>query len=178
MAYLLVETLVFDFHASVVAEKYDDWQHPNIDWVDREGKKQVDVVALSPVPNTKTTWLIEAKDYRVITNPPKPSNLGSLPQTVAQKVKDSLLGLADTAANGKVPAEKAHASAALSASTHRVILHLEPHPTSGTHTALFPVNFTANVYQSLKQLVKLIDPDALVLNIANTPGYGVPWTVS
>jgi hypothetical protein len=177
MASLLVETLQFDFPALMAAEKYDGWQHPNVDWVTRAGKKKVDVVALEPVPNTETMWLIEAKDYRVITNPPKPSNLGSLPQTVTQKVNDTLLGLVDTAANGQVPVEKAHASAAMGAATRRVVLHLEPHPTTGAHTALFPRNFTANVYQSLKQLVKVIDPNPLVLNIANTPISGVPWTV-
>ena len=58
----------------------------------------------------------------------------------------------------------------------RVVLHLEPH--EGPHTKLFPRNFSGGVLQKLKQLVKQIDPEPKVLNIANTRWAGVPWTVS
>jgi NADPH-dependent 7-cyano-7-deazaguanine reductase QueF-like protein len=178
MSPIQVESLVFNFPSSVAAEKYDDWQHANQDWANRHGKKKVDIVALDPIPGPRTNWLIEAKDYRVITNPPNRSNVASLPQTVAQKVTDTLLGLADAAVNGQVASEKAHATAAIATAIRRVVLHLEPHPPSGTHTALFPANFAANVYQTLRPLVAHIDSKPLVLNIANTPMSGVPWTVS
>jgi hypothetical protein len=47
----------------------------------------VDVVAHDlPIPAART-WLIEAKDYRVITNPPKPTNLSGLAATVEAKVR-------------------------------------------------------------------------------------------
>ena len=176
MSTLPVDTLMFDFFdATVAAQIYDRWQHYTGVWnVNPGGQKAVDVVAVEP--NRQTAWFIEGKDFRVITNPPKRSNIGGLAQTMAQKVRDSLDGLADAAINAQVASEKGHATAALSMANRRVVLHLEPH--TGAHTALFPSNFSANVYQSLKQLLRTIDPNAQVLNIANTPAAGVPWTVS
>jgi len=172
-----VDTFVFNFASTVAAEKYDGWQHVNHHWAARRDKKKVDVVALEPAARPTTTWLIEAKDFRVINAPPKPSNIGSLPQAVAKKMTDSLLGLTDTAVNGQQASEKAHAAAAIAAAGRRVVLHLEPHPPSGAHTALFPSNFAANVHQALRPLVADIDPKPLVLCIANTPRAGVPWIV-
>ena len=54
--------------------------------------------------------------------------------------------------------------------------HLEPHV--GAHSALFPSGFAASVLQRLKQLVRTIDPNPLVLNIADTALVGVPWAVT
>ncbi|MFZ1403942.1 MAG: hypothetical protein WAW03_12695 [Anaerolineae bacterium] len=48
----------------------------------------------------------------------------------------------------------------------------------GPHSVLFPAGFSASVLQQLKQLVNTIDPNPLVLNIANTPAAGVPWSVA
>lgn len=64
----------------------------------------------------------------------------------------------------------------MAAPTKRVVLHLEPH--LGPHTALFPGGFEASVLQKLRQLVKTIDPNPLVLNIATTAKAAVPWTVA
>lgn len=175
---ITVENLAFSFPTHVAAAKYDDWDHANKHWKARQGSKKVDIVAIEPAIQPTTTWLIEAKDFRVITVPPNASNLGSLPHTVAQKVTDTLLGLADAATKAQVVSEKAHARAAVSTISRRVVLHLEPHPPAGVHTALFPTNFTALVYQALKPLVASVDPRPLVLNIANTPQAGVPWQVS
>lgn len=171
---LIVDNLAFDFPATVAAQKYDTWTH----WATQSGKKKVDVVALEPASAPNTTWLIEAKDFRVITSPPKSTNIGTLHETVAQKMHDSLLGLAHAAAHAHVATEKAHAVVAIATPRRRVVLHLEPHPATGTQTALFPANFTVSVYQALKILVAGIDPNPLVLNIANTPRAGVPWSVS
>jgi hypothetical protein len=173
MPSLVVDNLVFDFDNTVVAQLYDKWQH----WASKPGKKKVDVVAFEPVSKPTTTWLIEAKDFRVITSPPKSSNIGSLPQTVAQKMDDSLEGLKDAAVCASF-AEKRHAVAAIATAERRVVLHLEPYSPTGIHTALFPKNFAVNVYQSLKRLVVHIDKNPLVLDIAKTPHAGVPWTVS
>lgn len=177
MPTLQVDTLKFDFAATVAAQIYDQWQHYNTVWnAPPGGRKAVDVVAVEGTPPPSVAWLIEAKDFRVITNPPKASNIGGLAQFVADKAAHTLAGLADASANAVDPAEKQLATDALGSVKHRVVLHLEPH--TGPHSALFPTGFAASVLQQLRLLVQAIDANPLVLNISNTPVSGVPWTVS
>lgn len=176
MTTLQVEALQFTFPPWVAAQIYDVWQHYVAVWNRGGGQKAVDLVAVENSAVPTTTWLIEAKDFRVITRPPKPSNITGLAQTVADKAADTLAGLADAAAHAMIASEKSHATNALAAPAKRVVLHLEPH--TGKHSALFPAGFPVSVYQKLKQLVRPIDPNPLVLNIANTPTAGVPWIVA
>ncbi|MCX6879290.1 MAG: hypothetical protein NTW21_36625 [Verrucomicrobia bacterium] len=182
MATLQVDTLKFDFESTVSAQIYDQWQHYSSVWnAPPGGQKAVDVIAVNVVtvedaPTESTAWLIEAKDFRVITNPPKASNISGLAQFVTEKVQHTLAGLADASAKAALPDEKQLATDALACPTKRVVLHLEPH--TGVHTALFPIGFAASVLQRLRQLVTAIDSNPLVLNIANTPASGVPWTAS
>jgi hypothetical protein len=178
MVSLQVDTLNFAFTATVAdAQIYDRWVHYLTVWNAPPGrKKAVDVVAVEVGTPPGACWMIEGKDFRVITNPPKPSNIGGLAQFVADKVQDSIAGLIDAAANATTPAEKSLATLAVSATTRRVVLHLEPHV--GAHSALFPTGFQASVFQKLKQLVRGIDRNPLVLNIADTPSADVPWTVT
>jgi hypothetical protein len=171
MPTIQVEFLLFTFTSTVAAEKYDHWQHYRNVWSTRN-QKAVDVVA---VESATTTWLIEAKDFRIINNPPKKSNLATLPDTVAAKVSHTLAGLVDASANAANPSERSHASMSITAHAKRIVLHLEP--PVGQHSALFPTGFAANVLQKLRQLVKATDSNPLVLDIANTPVSGVPWTV-
>lgn len=176
MPTLQVDTLAFDFDPIVAAGIYDQWQHYSAVWnAPPGGQKAVDVVAVGGVPPS-TVWLIEAKDFRVITNPPKSSNIAGLAQLVADKASHTLAGLADASSNAAVPGEKQLATDAITCASRRIVLHLEPH--TGAHTTLFPTGFAASVLQKLRQLVKAIDTNPLVLNIANTPLSGVPWTVS
>ncbi|MGO8688655.1 MAG: hypothetical protein ACLQLG_03395 [Thermoguttaceae bacterium] len=170
-----VDSLEFNFAPTIQAQRYETWQHYTMVWNAAGGQKAVDVVAVETVAPPMTAWLIEAKDFRVITNPPRPSNIGGLAQTVTDKAAHTLAGLTDAAANAAVAAEKAFAISALSANSNRVVLHLEPH--TGPHSALFPAGFPASVLQKLKQLVRAIDPNPLVLSMANTAAAGVPWTV-
>jgi hypothetical protein len=176
MPALQVDTLLFTFTPTVAAQRYDTWQHYTAVWNASGGQKGVDVVAVENPADPATTWLIEAKDFRTITNPPKPSNLTGLPQTVADKASHTLAGLNDASANGAIVSERDHATIAIAAPVKRIVLHLEPH--IGSQTALFPRAFAANVLQKLRQLVKAIDPNPLVLNVANTVAAGVPWTVA
>ena len=177
MPSLQVDSLFFTFEPMAVAQKYDDWHHYHAIWKNHEGgQKAVDVVAVDGAGENDVTWLIEAKDFRIITNPPKPSNIAGLPRTVASKASDTLAGLADAAEMAAITEEREHAIRALAAPSKRIVLHLEPH--KGPRTALFPVGFSASVLQQLRQLVKTIDPHPLVLNIANTPGARVPWRVN
>jgi hypothetical protein len=176
MPTLHVDTFQFTFAPTVAAWRYDTWQHYIAVWNAGGGQKAVDVVAVESPADPVTTWLIEAKDFRIITHPPKPSNIAGLAQTVADKATHTLAGLADAAADAAVASEKNHATSALAAPSKRVVLHLEPH--TGPHTALFPIGFAAGVLQQLRQLVKTIDPNPLVLNIANTRSAEVPWSVA
>lgn len=177
MPTLQVDSLNFAFNPTVSAGKYDLWQHYSIVWnAPPGGRKAVDVVAVDGVPPQSTAWLIEAKDFRTITNPPKPSNIAGLAQFVADKATDTLAGLVHARNHAAVATEKQLAADAVASSGKRIVLHLEPH--TGAHTALFPVGFAADVLQKLQQLAQAIDPRPLVLNIANTPAAGVPWTVS
>jgi hypothetical protein len=181
MVTLPVDTLTFSFTALIAdAQIYDKWVHYTTVWngptAPSGGQKAVDVVAVEIGSPPAICWLIEGKDFRVITNPPKPSNIGGLAQLVAGKVQDSIAGLNDAALNATTPTENSLAALAVSATAKRVVLHLEPHV--GPHSALFPRAFRASVFQKLKQLVRAIDPNPLVLNIADTPSAGVPWLVT
>lgn len=84
--------------------------------------------------------------------------------------------MADATRNAADPVEKKLASRANSATGRRVVLHLEPY--NGPHSALFPVGFAAGVLQKLKGLMRDVDPNPLVVNIARTRSAGLPWTVS
>jgi hypothetical protein len=177
MPTLQVDSLAFNFNPTVTAGRYDQWQHYNAVWnAHPASQKAMDVVAVDGTPPESTAWLIEGKDFRVITNPPKPSNIGGLAQFVSDKAADTLAGLADAQHHAAIPAERQLATHALASPVRRVVLHLEPH--TGPHSALFPVGFVASVLQQLRILVRSIDANPLVLSIANTPQAGVPWTVN
>lgn len=176
MAILQVDALSFDFAPTITADNYDAWQHHcNVLNKLAGGRKAVDVLAVDAVA-PGTTWLIEAKDFRIITQPPNPCNLSRLAQTMADKVRDTRAGLVDASANAVVPQEKLLATNAIACPHQRMVLHVEPHV--GAHTALFPGNFVAGVLQQLRILMRTVDPNPLVLDIANTPRAGVPWTVT
>lgn len=177
MPTLQVDSLLFTFLPTVAAECYDKWQHYNNVWnTGGKNQKAMDVVAVENPAAPTTTWLIEAKDFRVVTHPPKPSHIAGLAQTVATKTEHTLRGLGDAAIRATLASEKKHAISAIAAPAKRVVLHLEPHV--GPRTALFPRRFEANVLQKLRQLVKTTDPNPLVLNKSNTARAGVPWTVA
>jgi len=171
-----VEQLTFTFDPSVVPFQYEKRAVCVAEWP--QGFKVVDVVAHDlPVPAV-LTWLIEAKDFRVITNPPKPTNLSGLAATVEAKVRDSLAALPVVGAQSTNAAAKAHALVASAAPAMRVVLHLEPHPAAGLHAALTPASWIANVLLQLRINLVDIDPSPLVIDIARTPAANVPWSVS
>lgn len=176
MTSIPVEQLTFTFGASVAPFQYEvagrcvaGWPH---------GSKVVDIVAHDLPAPASLTWLIEAKDFRVITNPPKPTNLATLAATVEAKVRDSLAALPVVGAQSTNQAAKAHALVATVAPRMRVVLHLEPHPTAGSHAALTPASWIVNVLLELRIRLVNIDPSPLILDIALTPGANVPWSVS
>jgi hypothetical protein len=124
MTTIPVEQLSFTFDASVVPFQYEVAGVCIAGWP--QGAKAVDVVAHDlPVP-AQCTWLIEAKDYWVITKPPKPTNLTGLAATVEAKVRDSLAALPVVGVQSTDAAAKAHANLAAVAPAIRVVLHLQP----------------------------------------------------
>jgi len=172
------QNLTFVFPESMDAQKYDTWTHyKEVRNKPIRSQKAVDVVAVQTSAEPVTTWMIEAKDFRTVTSPPRPSNVATLHKTVAAKVQDTVEGLADAARHAAAPSEKELAQKTQTATTKRIVLHLEPH--TGPHTALFPRGFAADVLQRLKQMaeIRAIDNNPLVLSIATTRGSGVPWTV-
>ena len=175
MSVVDVESLRFSFHSNIAAEKYDDWAYYALVLRLEKHQKAVDVVAMRMQPVPADVWLIEAKDFRVITVPPDRANLAGLAVTAAAKFKDSLDGLAEAARLAPALSERHHAQRAVAATTRRLVLHLEPH--IGSHSKLFPKNFPAGVLQKLKQLVRDLDPAPMVLSIASTGRARVPWTV-
>ena len=176
MTSISVEQLSFTFDDSVAPFQYEVAGVCVAGWP--QGSKVVDVVAHDlPVP-AQCTWLIEAKDYRVITSPPKPTNLTGLAATVEAKVRDSLAALPVVGINATDAEAKAHAMHAGAAPAIRVVLHLQPHPTTGQHAALFPASWIANVLLQLRIKIADIDASPLVLDIARRATANVPWSVS
>jgi hypothetical protein len=170
MTSISVERLTFVFDPSVAPFQYEKNSVCVAGWP--QGFKVVDVVAHDlPVP-ASLTWLIEAKDYRVITN------LAGLAATVEAKVRDSLAALPVVGAQSTNGAAKAHAQVASTALGMRVVLHLEPHPAAGLHAALTPASWIANVLLQLRINLVDIDSNPLVLDIARTSAANVPWSVS
>jgi hypothetical protein len=100
-----------------------------------------------------------------------------LATTVETKVRDSLAALPVVGVQSTDAAAKAHALIASAAPAIRVVLHLEPHPSSGQHAALFPASWIANVLLDLRIKLADIDANPLVLDISRTPSAQVPWSV-
>lgn len=171
-----VERVEFTFDPSVDPLQYESAGVCIAGWP--SGAKVVDVVANGTPPPPPVTWLIEVKDFRVITSPPRPSNLGGLAETVEAKVRQTLAALPAVVADSPEQAHRDHAAGASAAARRRVVLHLEPHPTNGAHAALFGVGYAANVLLKLRALVADIDPNPLVLDIARTQRANVPWTAA
>ena len=167
-----VENLVFEFAPSVDPFQYEAGGVCVANWPPRS--RVVDVVG-NETP--QVVWLVEAKDFRIITNPPRPTNLAQLAETVEAKVRDTLAALPVVAATSGDVHAQAHAACAISVGRYRVVLHLEPHPTAGSHARLFPPGFIANVLLKLRTLVSDIDLNPLVLDIAHTSRAQVPWSV-
>lgn len=175
MSAVRVERLVFTFDETVDPHQYDRAGTMAEGW---PRGKAVDVVANGIPAPPALVWLVEAKDFRVITGPPRHSNVAGLAPTVNAKVRDTLAGLSAIAAGPAANPAHAHATDAIAARAHRVVLHLEPHTVGGGHSHLFPHGFAADVLMKLKQLVRDVDPKPLVLNIRRTTRRaGVPWTV-
>ena len=133
------------------------------------GTKAIDILAIE---QKSCCWCIEIKDYRL----GRRTKTVDLADEVAIKVRDSLAGLAAAAAaaNANDESAKNQAISALACRRFRVVLHLEQ-PAKHSKLVRRAIN-PANVQLRLRQLVKGIDPHALV--VETTRMNGVTWTVT
>lgn len=163
------ENLTFSFTEQCEAAKYDEWEFYKKRFQSiKEGTKAVDIVCLVP----GTAWLIEVKDYRKHERT-KPSDLVD---EIAEKVRDTLSGLAAASANAENGDEQEVAKRALRRRHWRVVLHLEQMiPTTSALWLSGAIN-AANVLQKLRGRLKAVDAEAVVLNL-QTSGGRVPWNV-
>lgn len=149
--------LVFDFKTDdeSCATQYDEWSFYRKQFIGvTSGTKAVDFIYVDKTQSI--TWLIEVKDYRhADTQPIKPSELST---AVAQKVRDSLAGLAVARCNANDLAEREFSQDALSTSRLRVVLHMEQ--TQPSHRFINP----ADMRLKLKQQLKAVDAHPEVVN--------------
>jgi hypothetical protein len=98
--------LTFQFNQAVSAEKYDEWDFYKRTMNPSQSPKGVDFAVVETTAQPNSTWLVEVKDFRVLGNPPNPSNLSRLPETVAEKVEHTIEGLRRAAAEAAVASER------------------------------------------------------------------------
>jgi hypothetical protein len=162
-----VDGLNFYFPDNWQVSKYDDWSFYRNQFACMwNGIKSLDLLAIDP---DKTTWLIEAKDYRV--NPrTKPSDLG---EEVAHKVFDTLAAIIPAKIHATNSDEKQLARAVSASRKLRVVLHLEQ---PDKHSKLRPCAINpADVQQKMRQLLKPVDAHPLVVDMKSM--RGLEWRV-
>lgn len=167
--------LTFAFPSSCQASKYDDWSfYRNQFQSVAGGSKAVDILCVDG--NTKTSWLIEIKDYRQHTR----TKRINIADELVIKVRDTLVGLAAAAKNANDAGQKELAQKALATKTWRVVLHLEQ---PATMEKLWPkANYPANLLRKLKsKKLEAIDAHPIVCDrstihdsIHDPP---IPWSV-
>ena|SRR5690554_218855 len=141
-----------------MASQYDEWSFYRKQFIKvAGGTKAVDFIYVDKVGNV--TWLIEVKDYRhPEAKSIKPSELAGV---VAQKVCDSLAGLAAARCNANDATEREFSEAALTTGSIRVVLHMEQ--VNRNHRFIDP----ANVLTKLKQQIKAVDAHPVVVSQAS-----------
>ena len=149
------------------ASKYDDWSHYRNQFQPVcGGSKAVDLVFYEP----GTSWLIEVKDYRQHSR----TKAISLPDEIAEKVRDTLAGLVSAKLLASDTEEKTCARRLLAAEKLRVVCHLEQ-PVKQSRLRPRAID-PADVRMKLRMLLKAIDPHAIVVDSTLTPRL-VPWLV-
>ena len=162
--------LTFSFPDHCRAGKYDDWSfYRNQFQSVAGGSMAVDVLCLAD----DVAWLVEIKDYR---QHPR-TNPSDLCDEVAQKVRDTLSGLAAASANANDADEQAFARRALAKRRWRVALHLEQ-PNVASRLRPIPVD-PASMEKKLRKGLKAIDAHPVVVDRQRLQRShpGIPWIV-
>lgn len=164
--------LKFQFEEASIPWKYDDSSfYRNQFQSFAGGAKGVDFLCHT----RNTLWLIEVKDYRAHER----QKSQDLSEEVAEKVRDTLAGLAALRVNGNGndPNERKWATAALKKKRLRVVLHLEL-PKLKRVSKLYPdIKLHRDFQEHLKAVVRAVDPHPKVVCMAEGLQY-CPWTVT
>jgi hypothetical protein len=148
------------FPAGSTACKYDSWSHYRNRFTGTcGGAKAVDLAHAQ----SSVLWLVEAKDYRH-HHRTKPSEL---PQEIAEKVRDTLVGLISARMHADQSEERQAAEQFLRCSRIRIAVHLEQRRSS-SGARRYPID-PASVLQKLKTLTKWIDCHPTVFQSNNVP---------
>ena len=159
--------LKFVFPDHCEAAKYDAWDFYRKSFQSiASGTKAVDILCIAQ----DASWLIEVKDYR---HHPRTKPI-DLDDEFAEKVRDTLSGLAAASANAQDSGERRLATRALKKRRWRVALHLEQQQT-GSKLRPQAIN-RADVLLKLRRRLKAVDAQPLVLS-RQEPGSVKPWTV-
>ncbi len=159
--------LTFSFPDQCEAGKYDDWSFYRSQFQSMAGGSMaVDILCLAG----GVAWLVEIKDYRQYPR----MKLSDLCDEVAQKVRDTLSGLAAASANADDANEQALACRALAMRRWRVALHLEQ-PSVSSRLRRWAVD-PASMKSKLRKGLKAIDPNPVVVD-SQRPHPDIPWTV-
>ena len=159
--------LTFSFPGPCEAGKYEDWSfYRNRFQSMAGGSKAVDVLCLAD----DVAWLVEIKGYRKHPQK-KPSDLCT---EVAQKVRDTLSGLAAASANADDAYEQALACRALAMRRWRVALHLEQ-PSVSSRLRRWAVD-PASMKSKLRKGLKAVDAHPAIVDRQRLHP-DMPWTV-
>jgi hypothetical protein len=165
---LIEDRLTFNFPVGSIASKYDEWSHYRNQVQPLCGaSKAVDIVfADHPI-----AWLIEIKDYRQH----KRTKAIDLGDEVAQKVRDTIVGLVSTRLVGNNDDERDCARQLLLATRIRVVCHLEQ---PARQSRLRPRAIEPDkLVLKLRTLLKAIDPHPSVVD-STSLSNSMRWTVT
>lgn len=131
------KTIQYDAESSTGLFDYDEWgKHSQIPLLPQTPR--VDVI-VQQAGSQNVVWLVEVKDYRILTQRPKRKNLEDLDQTLAKKLAATLAVLKTTA---EVPQELA---GAVSYADHLYyVVHIER---PQNPPAYFPSGFPVTQFQ-------------------------------
>lgn len=172
MATIQIENVAFHFKTSMAAVAYDATKHYK-DVLEARKRAGVDIVAAGHSTFEQHCWIVEVKDYRTLRGLPGAKKLGDLPEQVERKVRHTLEDMTTWPETDAAFEVIQHAR---ERPRRRVVLHLEPH--QGKSKFLKHVPSQAFVRQKLRQTLKDIDPNPLVLDMSTTPKAKVPWSVT
>ena len=150
-------SLTFSFSDAHEAVKYDEWPFYRRCFQVIPHTKAMDIICVT----SEAVWLIEIKDYRKHNR----KKQGTIEEEVAQKVRDTLAGLAAASADG---GGRGLANMALSRHRWRVVLHIE--------RARKAMANTSTLQMKLQRYLKGVDANLLVTDAEHVPKT-VPWTV-
>lgn len=168
MTELVEGRLRFFFPDTSEVTRYDTWTFYRRQFQNRCGKgnKAVDFICL----HENDVWFIEVKDYRVFSR----RREEHLVDDVAQKVRDTLAGVAAAVWNANNDGEKHFAQRLFHQKRDaRVVLHLEQ-PGRPSRLRPRPID-KANVLDQLRRLLKAVGR-VYVVDQQNIPRK-IPWVV-